>query len=65
MHHHSEKDEFEPHGLLFLLYIKENSRINPFVFTHLFLHILTFKYLFSVSLYLKLMIIIKGKIKRA
>lgn len=65
MHHHSEKDEFEPHGLLFLLYIKENSRINPFVFTHLFLHILTFKYLFSVSLHLKLMIIIKGKIKRA
>lgn len=50
MHHHSEKDEFEPHGLLFLLYIKENSRINPFVFTHLFLHIDYQIIIFSFSL---------------
>jgi len=42
MHHHSEKDEFEPHGLLFLLYIKENSRINHFV-----LHIYFYTYWLS------------------
>ncbi len=62
MHHQSEKDEFNPHGRLFLLYFKENSRINP-----LFLHIYFYTYWLSnnhflLSLYLKPIIIIEGKI---
>lgn len=52
MHHHSEKDEFDPHGHLFLLYFKENSRISPlflhpYFFTHIDFQIIIFG--FSLS----------------